>query len=63
MTGPDLRAALVKLYGEGSDYHLAEAAHADLGASKRSVYAALAGQPVNVKVPLETALRLKGALS
>lgn len=62
MDATALRAALVKLYGEGSDYHLAEAAHADLGASKRSLYAALAGQPVNVKVPLETVLRIKGAL-
>ena len=62
MNAAILRAALVKLYGDGSDYHLAEAAHADLGTSKRSVYAALAGQPVNVKVPLETVLRIKGVL-
>ncbi|MBP2301556.1 hypothetical protein J2850_004277 [Azospirillum picis] len=61
MTGQDLRAALVRLYGEGSDYHLVEAAHSDLGAPKSGLYKALRGEPIAVKVPLETVLRVKGA--
>jgi predicted DNA-binding protein (MmcQ/YjbR family) len=63
MTADELRAALTKLYGEGSDYHLAESAAAHLGTSKSSVYAVLSGKPVQPKVSLETVLRIMGVLS
>lgn len=62
MTAADLRAALVKLYGEGSDYHLVERAHVDLGAPKSGLYKALRGDPISVKVPLEVVLRIKGVI-
>ena len=62
MNSDELRTALSKLYGEGTDYHLVKSAVADLGCAERSLYLALDGDQVALKVPLETALRLKGVL-
>lgn len=61
MKPEELRSALVKLYGEGSDYHLAKMAVADLGVSRSTLLRRLAGQDADVKVPIEVVLKLKGA--